>query len=233
MVGYGTTADGAFAEYCVVDQKQVYPFTRLTFPEAAMGEPVSCCLHGMDLTGVRPGSTVLIIGCGPIGLLMVQLAKISGASVVAVMEPIASKRALAMQLGATMAFDPLNGGKEELAAKRLRVDAVIECVGRKETMRDAIDLAGNCATVMLFGLTAPGDEIALRPFTVFQKELKITASYINPYTMTRSMALLASGRIDVKPLIAGQIPLEKVPEMIASGQSGARGKMIVTPSFSV
>ena len=76
MMGIGTTVDGGFAEYCVVPQSQVYPIGADTaFEEAAMAEPVACCLHGLDLCQIQPGSHVAVIGGGMIGQIMLQLAR--------------------------------------------------------------------------------------------------------------------------------------------------------------
>ena len=100
MIGIGTTTDGGFAEYCTVREKQVYKIPdHLSFSEAAMAEPLACCLHGMDLAGVTTGQTALIVGGGTIGLIMLQLAKISGAATVILAEPVAAKRMLAEKTG--------------------------------------------------------------------------------------------------------------------------------------
>ena len=94
MMGIGTTVDGGFAEYCVVPQSQAYPIGADTaFEEAAMAEPVACCLHGLDLCQIQPGSHVAVIGGGMIGQIMLQLARLAGASFTALLEPVAEKRA--------------------------------------------------------------------------------------------------------------------------------------------
>ena len=101
-IGVGTTVDGGFAEYVVMREKQVYKFSdSLSFIEAAMAEPISCCLHGIDLCNIKYGDTVLVMGGGPIGMIMLQLAKNAGASKVILSEPVEEKRELALKLGAT------------------------------------------------------------------------------------------------------------------------------------
>ena len=71
MIGYGTTVNGGFAEYCAVNERQVYRLgERTSFEQGAMAEPVACCLHGIDMCGIRPGSQAVVIGGGMIGLLM-------------------------------------------------------------------------------------------------------------------------------------------------------------------
>ena len=89
---------------------------------------VSCCLHGIDLTGIRPGDTVLVIGGGPIGQLMLQLARLAGAATLILVEPVAEKRELALNLGADIAIDPFKEKVEEILAryKVHHVDATIE-----------------------------------------------------------------------------------------------------------
>lgn len=81
MLGIGTTVNGEFAEYCVVPESQAYKIPdSTTFEQAAMTEPVACCLHGIDMCNINAGDTVLVIGGGMIGLIMLQLAKLRGAS---------------------------------------------------------------------------------------------------------------------------------------------------------
>ncbi len=90
MIGVGTTVDGAFAEYCCVDQRAVIAIGNDTpYELGAMAEPVACCLHGADMCNIRPGSIAAVIGGGMIGLIMLQLVKLAGASRVALLEPVA------------------------------------------------------------------------------------------------------------------------------------------------
>lgn len=232
MTGIGTTINGGFAEYCTVRRKQVYKMSdSLSFEEGAMTEPLACCLHGMDLVGLKQGQTVMILGGGTIGQIMLQLAKISGASAVILSEPVAAKRLLAAESGADIVVDPLKDDVEGVLRSHgiKAVDAVIECVGRTNTMTDAVRFAGKGGTVMLFGLTDPGAEIPLKPFDIFKKEISIKASFINPYTQGRALALLESGKIDVKRLIAARIGLEELPGALESTAKSAGGKIIVTP----
>lgn len=230
MIGIGTTVDGGFAEYCVVPASQVYRFPQeLSYEAAAMTEPVSCCLHGIDLCNIRPGSTVAVIGCGMIGLLMIQLARLCGAATIIAIEPIEQKREMALGLGADYAFNPMEDDfMEQLSKVANRIETVIECVGRTNTVEMAIEIAGNASTVMLFGLTAPGDEVAVKPFTLFKKEITLKASYINPYTFTRALNLISSGKIDVSSMIYAKCPLEELPEILANPRKRSAGKYVIT-----
>lgn len=232
MVGYGTTINGGFAEYCAVDARQVYLLGGHTsFEQGAMTEPVACCLHGLDMCGIEPGHQVVVIGGGMIGLLMLQLAKLAGAAKVALLEPVESKREVGRKLGADICIDPLH----EDVKKRLTeagmtwVRTVIECVGRPSTIEQAIDIAGNKAVVMMFGLTKPDEEIAVRPFQIFQKELELKASYINPCTQKRALDLIDSGRIDVSSMVYKVCGLDELKDVLSNPQLRAKGKYIISP----
>ena len=172
MIGYGTTVNGGFAQYCAVNERQVYKLGENTsFEQGAMAEPVACCLHGLDLCEIRPGHQVVVIGGGMIGLLMLQLAKLAGAAKVALLEPVEGKREVAKKLGADVCIDPIHEDvKAVLAQEKMTwINTVIECVGRPSTIEQAIDIAGNKAVVMMFGLTKPDETIAVKPFQIFQK----------------------------------------------------------------
>lgn len=229
MIGYGTTTNGGFAEKAVVAEKQVYKISdHLTLQEAAMAEPVSCCIHGIDLCHIRPGNTVLVIGGGPIGMLMVQFAKSAGAAMVILSEPVVAKQEQALKLGADVIIDPLKTDPvEELNRMSVTVDVVIECVGNVKTIEKSIQCAGQGATVLMFGLTAPEAKIELKPFEVFQKELHITSSYINPYTFQRAVNCLESGRVNVKSIITDVIDLDDMTEVFTNEEYRKHGKILI------
>ena len=196
-----------------------------------MAEPVACCLHGIDMCNIRPGHQVVVIGGGMIGLLMLQLAKLAGAAQTALLEPVEKKRAMGKKLGADICIDPLN---EDVKAKLHEagmnwVQTVIECAGRTSTMEQAIDLAGNKGTVMMFGLTKPEEQIAVKPYDIFRKELTLKASYINPLTQARALELIDKGRIDVESMVCKTIGLSGLADVLGNPGMRAEGKYIVIP----
>lgn len=232
MIGYGTTVNGGFAEYCSINQRQVYKLgDNTTFEQGAMTEPVACCLHGMDMCNIHPGSNVVVIGGGMIGLLMLQLSKLAGAAQVALLEPVESKRVVAKKLGADILIDPINENVEEELKKAgmIWVNTVIECVGKTATIQQAIDIVGNKGTVMMFGLTKPDDTIAVKPFQIFQKEIELKSSFINPYTQKRALDLIDSGRLDVSSMVYAVESLENLADILSSPELRAKGKYIISP----
>lgn len=232
MIGYGTTVNGGFAEYCAVNEKQVYKLGQNTsFEQGAMTEPVSCCLHGIDMCEIKPGHQVVVIGGGMIGLLMLQLAKLAGAAKVALLEPVESKRAVGKALGADICIDPIKNDAKKLLqqAGMTWINTVIECVGRPSTIEQAIDIAGNKAVVMMFGLTKPDEEIAVKPFEIFKKEIELKSSYINPYTQKRALDLIDSGRLDVSSMVYEVCGLDKLEQILSNPALRANGKYIIAP----
>lgn len=232
MIGYGTTVNGGFAEYCSVDQRQVYKLgDNTTFEQGAMTEPVACCLHGIDMCNIQPGSSVVVIGGGMIGLLMLQLARLAGAARTALLEPVESKREVAKKLGADVCIDPIHEDVKAVLAENgmTWINTVIECVGRTSTIEQAIDIVGNKGTVMMFGLTKPDDTISLKPFEVFQKEIELKASFINPYTQKRALELIDSGRLDVSSMVYEVAGLDDLADILAKPELRANGKYIISP----
>lgn len=233
MIGYGTTVNGGFAEYCKVDERQVYRLgDNTTFEQGAMTEPVACCLHGIDMCNITPGQQVVVIGAGMIGLLMMQLAKLAGAAKVALVEPVAEKLAVGKQLGADVVIDPIN---EDVAAVLKEngmnwINCVIECVGKPSTIEQAIEIAGPKAVVMMFGLTKPDEIISVKPFQIFQKEIELKASFINPCTQKRALDLIDSGRLDVSSMVYDVCGLDKLEDILKDPSLRAKGKYIINPA---
>jgi len=108
-----------------------------------------------------------------------------------------------------------------------RINTVIECVGKPATIEQAISLAGNKSTVMMFGLTKPEETISVKPFEIFKKEIALKASFINPYTQRRALEIIESGKIDVESMIYKKIQLEKLPEILADKIERIKGKYVV------
>ena len=197
-----------------------------------MGEPVACCLHGIDLIQIKPGDTVCIVGGGAIGQIMAQLARISGASKVVVSEPVAMRRELAVSLGADAAIDPMAGDvKEQLkeVIGRDSAEVVIECVGKPVAVSQAVYLADRGGKVLIFSVPNPTDTYGLPLTEVFKKELTIKGSFVNPDTQNRAARLISSGMLKLKPLITHRYPVEKLEEAIKKQMENDSVKVMVIP----
>lgn len=233
LEAYGVTRDGGFAEFCIVPEVQCFLVgSLLSYEEAAMMEPLACAIHGIEQAGIQAGQTVLILGGGAIGLMMLQLAKLSGAARVLLSEPVAMRRKIGLDLGADAVLDPRSA---DLADEFYRLtglygaDVVIECVGSAQTSRQAIDLAGAGAAVLLFGVPHPDATIDLPLYKIFEKELKIIGSFINPDTNQKAIDLLNQGLVNVNKLITHQYGLRDIEKAIHMQMDRDSLKVLVLP----
>jgi len=232
LVVSGVTLDGGFAQYAAVPFRAAYLIADdVPFEAGAMAEPLACCLHGIDMCNIQNGDSVVVMGGGLIGLLMVQLARLQGAARVVLVEPSAQKRAFGAQLGADICIDPFNEDVKAVLAKAgvARVNAVIECVGKPSTIELAIDIAGKRSVVMMFGLTEPDEMISVKPFEIFRKEIEIKSSFINPYTIGRAVSLINAKKIDTTSMITEIVPLARLQEVLTNEEMRSRGKFVVAP----
>ena len=108
-------------------------------------------------------------------------------------------------------------------------DRVFECVGRPETMRTAVETAKPGGTVVWVGVAPPEAEVSIKPYDVFRRELTISGTYTNPFTMGRSLALLASGRIDWRSIVTHRIPIARFGEAWETHREGTGLKVCVYP----
>lgn len=230
MEAIGVTRDGGFAQYSRIPAAQAFKLEpTVPWEAAAMAEPLACCLHGIDLAGIQVGDKVCVVGGGAIGLLMVQLAKLSGASQIVLSEPNEKRRQVGLQLGANAAIDPTRPDAQEAFAQVLGggANVVIECVGNVPAVKSAFQFAGKGATVLLFSVPKVDATFDLPLFDVYKKELTIKGSFVNPDTHARAVALINSGKVDFDPIITHRFTLDQLPEAIAMQMSDASIKVVV------
>ncbi len=229
----GVNRNGGFEEYCAVPEAQCYRLSpSVPLKYGAMAEPLACCLHGIDRAEIRVGDTVCVIGGGAIGLMMVQLAKLSGASFVILSEPVAMRRETGLKLGADCAVDPF---REDISGAIRRctgmpgTDVIIECAGNTASVRQAFEAAKRGSTVLLFSVPKADSFHALSLEDVYQKELKIIGSMINPDTHGRAVELINRGKIRLDDIITHSFPVERLEDAIHMQMSDESIKVIIEP----
>jgi len=230
MIGLGTATDGGFAEFITVPEDIVFKIAdNVNYEMAALAEPISCCLHGMDLTDVRIGDVVMIVGTGTIGMIMLQLAKNAGAAKIIAVEPNQKRLERAKELGAHICINPLIDDTDEILIRNgvKNIEKVIDCAGLVSTAEYSVKYAGRGATVMLFGLTGPDDVMNLKPFEVFLKELTIKGSFVNPNTFERACRLLESGAVKTEQIITDIIPLDDIQSIFDQKLYAKDGKVLI------
>jgi L-iditol 2-dehydrogenase len=189
---------GAFAEYVAVPSRIVYRLPDgMPFEHAAVIEAVSVAVHAVGRRTPSPDERVLVIGCGMIGLLVIQVLRARGCRSVSAFDIDAERLALAERFGASA------------AAGAGTFDAVYECVGRAETVAKAIRSVRKGGTVTLVGNLAPSVPLPLQE--VVTRELSLLGTCASSGEYPECIELMASGAIDVAPLISAKAPLEEGP----------------------
>jgi L-iditol 2-dehydrogenase len=225
--------NGAFASYVIVPRRIMYrlPDT-LSFAEAAMLEAVSVAIHGVSLSGIVSGSSALVLGAGMIGLLTLQALRVAGCDRVFVADVDRSRLVLAERLGATHAVEASGA---DLVGEILRltngsgVDVAVEAVGINATVRTAVECVRKGGRVTLVGNISP--EVTLPLQHVVARQIRLQGSCASAGEYPKAIELLASGAIEVKPLITAVAPLEDGPkwfERLYAGEPNLM-KVVLTP----
>jgi len=204
---------GAFAELLAVPARIAYRLPdSFSFPQAAMLEAVSVALHGVAVAEMKGGETVLVIGAGMIGLLLLQAARAAGCSRIFISDVDATRLALAEKLGADRTIlasgaDLTEEILDETGGKG--VDIVLEAVGREETIVAAIDCVRKGGTVSLVGNISP--QIMLPLQKVVSRQIRLQGSCASAGEYQQAIELIASGTIKVDLLITAVAPLSDGP----------------------
>lgn len=237
---FGYQHRGGFAERMRIPAKAVTAGNLVVLPDelgapvAALAEPLSCCLNGLQRSNVGKDSVVLVAGAGPIGLMHLLLAKVLGARIVVVSEPMESRRATALQLGADAVVDPATDDVAEQVAELTGgtgVDAVILAVG----VTNGVDRLAAClspgGTLNLFAGFPPGASVALDPNLVHYGELTVTgASSARLKHFAAAADLLREGRIDASPLVTGSFGLDDTLEAFEAARQRSALRTAVAPN---
>ena len=229
-------ADGTFTKYVAVPSAILHKIPdNVSFDEAAVAEPAACAIHNIcELVGVNPGDVVVVLGPGPMGLLSLQIAKISGAKQVIVTGVSADKDRLklAEKLGADVVVnvekeDPVEAIKS--ITDGLGADVVLEASGAPAARKQAFSLVRRCGKIGLIGLTSKLTEIDLDK--VVEGELEVKGSWGTVWTSWRkALSLISSGKIQVAPLITTKLPLERWHEGFRMMEEKKALKVLLTPS---
>ena len=182
---------------------------------AALTEPLADVLHGIEVAEIAPEDTVVVLGGGALGLMLVRAAVLRGARVIAV-DRHAERLAITRAYGAAEAVDASAGPALEAVRARTEergADVVIEAVGTVAAWQEAIDLARPGATVVFFGGCAAGTELTVDTNRLHYQELSLKGVFHHsPRYIAEALALLGRGELDPAPLISGTLPLDGLLE---------------------
>lgn len=222
---------GGYAEFAVTRPNQCVKLPQsASLDDGAIIEPLAVALHGVNMSGLRTGDKVLVIGAGPIGLAVAFWARRKGAKAV-VMQDIAThqqKRALAM--GATGFSvdpeDPIGGAERALGGK---ADIVFECVGMPGLIAQAVDQVRNRGTILLLGLCTRPD--SFNSFAMLSKEVRlITSAFFTNSEYEAALDVLDAGAAEPRMLITDRISLADTPARFEALRSWSHDcKVLIAP----
>ena len=228
FAGHGVT-DGALRDVMAWPDHLLYPLPDgVSDVAGAMLEPLGVALHAVDLGHVRAGGSVAIVGCGPIGLLAIQLVRAVGAATVAAVEPLAHRRRAAVGFGADLAVTPEQahaGALEDVIAGG-GVDVAIEIAGTDDAIALAMHTAAPGARVVLAGI--PDTDRSSFPASVARRKgLTILMSRRMNGMYPRTTALVRGGRVDVEPIVTDRFELAQVEAAFTAATARAGLKTVV------
>lgn len=204
---------GGYAEYAATNERQCIRLPRgLSLADGAIIEPVAVALHGVNLSGLRKGERVLILGAGPIGLAVAFWARRFGAGAVVVQDIARYQKTRAFEMGATdFVVDPeypVGAAERALGGK---ADIVFECVGLPGLIAQAVDQVRVKGTVLVLGLCTKPDSFV--PFTALSKEVRIqTSAFFTEAEYQASLDALEKGAAEPRALVSDTIALDEVPD---------------------
>jgi L-iditol 2-dehydrogenase len=252
FAGHGS-CDGALREFLAWPSHLLHPLPdTMSDADGALLEPLGVAIHALDLAHLKPGMSVAVFGCGPIGLLLIQAARAAGATTVIAGDPLPHRREAALRFGADQVFDGLAGvddatsaedasaedasaegsggqgaGGQALSLDGLGVDVAFEAAGTDAAVDAAIVAVRPGARVVLVGIP-DRDSTTFRASVARRKGLTIMLVRRMKDVYPRAIELVRSGRVDVSSVVTGRYPLERIDEALSSAAAREGLKVVVS-----
>ena len=210
----GITVDGAMRDYINVKAERIHILPdNISYEDGAIVEPLSVAINAVQESSFKIGDTATIIGAGPIGLMLIQVLRVSGAQKILVLEPVESKQLKSVELGADKAFQPNAWNKIVRLTDKLGPDHVYDCVGLSSTISTSLSLIkkGGCITVL--GMHDSTYELKNAGLLIINS---ITIRGVYGYkqeTFRTAINLLEQGKVNGEAIITNRIKIEEVPQM--------------------
>lgn len=232
----GVNVNGAFAEYCKLSYTHVYKIPdEMSYEQAAIIEPLACGTYAVKKLDVQPGDFVVVFGPGPIGIMMVQLIKASGAGKVAIVGTRDYPLKTALAVGADYAINIRDTASEyytadvvakisELTQGQL-ADRVIVPTSSKDALQNALTVSGAGATIVYFGLPGADDKIEIPALSAIQSDKTIKFAWLAPLVWPTAIKAVANGLVKMDKLITHKFSLEDAEKGIQFMKFGKGDKL--------
>ena len=225
--------DGALREFMNWPMKAIIPIPdAISDEDAAMLEPLGIAIHTVDLGKIKPGMTVGVFGCGPIGLMVLQMAKVAGASEVLATDLLPHRLQVAKEMGAHKTYLATQNGDERgsiLAdTHKLGVDVAFEVAGENAAVETAIETVKPGGRVVLCGIPTI-NQTCFKSSTARRKGLTIKVVRRMKHTYPRAIKLVETGQVDLKKIVTHHYPLVEALEAFKTAQNREGLKVIIHP----
>ena len=219
--------DGAFTNYVTILSDFAYALPdQMSDEEGALIEPLSVGLWACRKAKLRGGDHVLITGAGPVGILAMKVALALGVTEITMTDISPQRLEVARKLGATRT---VNVAQQSLADAGVEADVLIECSGNQRALKDGIHALQPAATAVAVGM-GPGEEASIPLSFIQNREIILTGTFRYANTYADAIALVASGHIDLKPIITGHYTLAEAEQALqATKNDPANIKSVVVP----
>jgi threonine dehydrogenase-like Zn-dependent dehydrogenase len=238
----GVTANGGFAEYCVSRYTGLFKLPdSVSYAAGAFTEPLACAVYGIKKLAIEPGQFVVIFGPGPMGLMMVQLAKSVGAGKVVLIGTRDYRLEEGRKWGADYIFNTLDRSSpyyvEDLKTAIADLthgalaDRAIVPTSSNDAFEQAIDITGNAAILVHFGLPNTDDVIHVPALSTHTMDKEIRFSWLAPLSWPTAIRAISEGLVNVESLVTSAVPLDKAERAIRDlrERTGDPVKVQVTP----
>jgi len=205
--------EGCLKEHMVMPEANIFRLPdELSFEDGVMLEPLSVCAHAVNLSGIKPGDSIAVLGSGPIGLLTMEVANASGAALSFATDIVKERVEMASRLGATYSFNPNETDvvREILGATDGRgVDLAFECAGEQDTINQGLEILRPGGKFVLIGIPGGAPQYLFDTDILRRKELTFGYVRRQVHHVERAIRLVEAGRIDVRTPVTHRFPLEK------------------------
>ena len=229
--GVGITRPGGFADFVVAPAGAVYAVPdRLDDAAAALVEPVACVVHAINRLPVRAGDSVLLLGVGPMGLLLLQALRHAGAGDIVVADRQPDRLQIARDLGAHAAWPADDDLDDRLARHAPRGFAiVVDASGAVAAIQQGLRHLRPRGRFLQFGVAPADASITLRPFDLFRHDWQLIGSFALSCTFHQAIDWLAAGLIDPAPVVSHVRPLRDFEPMLQQFRAGHALKVHLEP----
>ena len=223
----GVTRNGAFAEYVLVPEAQLYELPdSVSFADGALVEPLACVLYGVQRLNMEYGGSAVIFGAGPMGLLLLKALRIGGTSRIAVVDLDAARLKLAEGMGANETFASID---EACLAHPRGFDAVVDATGSPAVIGSMFRAAARRARILQFGCANTDATVTIHPYQIYDNDWQYIGTKTAVNTYSKAIDMIAGGRIDLHDMVSEEVGFETMAAYLANGKPAGSLKILLRP----